>query len=65
VFAVDIETCPVPGCGGRMRLVEIATDPKQVAPEVRTVPGSEAPGNIVIVIPTLHHGPTKRAIHAP
>ncbi len=31
VFAVDIEACPVPGCGGRMRLVEIATEPDGIA----------------------------------
>jgi hypothetical protein len=31
VFAVDVSICPVEGCGGRMRVVEIATTPDDVA----------------------------------
>lgn len=31
VFAVDVTTCPVDGCGGRMRVVEIATKPDDIA----------------------------------
>ncbi len=40
VFAVEIETCPVPGCGGRMRLVEIATEPDDIARVVAAVDGA-------------------------
>ena len=31
VFAVDVTTCPVDGCAGRMRLVELATKPRDIA----------------------------------
>jgi hypothetical protein len=31
VFAVDVSVCPVPGCEGRMRVVEIATSPDDMA----------------------------------
>ena len=42
VFAVEIETCPVPGCGGRMRLVEIATEPDDIARVMAAVGGDDA-----------------------
>ncbi len=42
VFAVDIESCPVPGWGGRMRLVQIATEPDDIA-RVITALGSDDP----------------------
>ena len=31
VFAVDVTTCPVDGCAGRMRLVQLATKPRDIA----------------------------------
>jgi hypothetical protein len=31
VFAVDVSVCPLPGCQGRMRVVEIATEPDDIA----------------------------------
>jgi hypothetical protein len=31
VFAADVTVCPVPGCEGRMRVVEIATAPDDIA----------------------------------
>lgn len=43
VFAVDIETCPVPGCGGRMRLLQIATEPDDIARVLAAVRGDQAP----------------------
>ena len=42
VFAVDIETCPVPGCGGRMRLVEVATEPDDIARVMAELGGDDA-----------------------
>ncbi len=42
VFAVDIETCPVPGCGGRMRLVELATEPDDIARVMAELSGDDA-----------------------
>ncbi|MBX3276264.1 MAG: transposase, partial [Sandaracinaceae bacterium] len=31
VFVVDVTTCPVDGCDGRMHLVELATQPRDIA----------------------------------
>ncbi|MCZ7677935.1 MAG: hypothetical protein M5U28_03785 [Sandaracinaceae bacterium] len=31
MFNAEVTTCPVEGRGGRMRLVEIATDPDDIA----------------------------------
>jgi hypothetical protein len=31
VFAVDVTLCPLEGCGGRMRIVELATKPRDIA----------------------------------
>jgi hypothetical protein len=31
VFAVDVSACPVSGCEGRMRIVEIATSTEDIA----------------------------------
>ena len=42
VFAVDIETCPVPGCGGRLRLVEVATEPDDIARVMAELGGDDA-----------------------
>ncbi len=42
VFAVEIETCPVPGCGGRMRLVEVATEPDDIARVMAELGGEDA-----------------------
>jgi len=42
VFAVDIESCPVPACGGRMRLVEIATEPDDIARLMAELGGDSA-----------------------
>ncbi len=42
VFAVDIESCPVPGCGGRMRLVEVATEPDDIARVIAELGGDDA-----------------------
>jgi hypothetical protein len=41
VFAVDVSVCPVPGCDGRMRVIEIATSPDHVARIL--APGARAP----------------------
>ncbi len=43
VFAVDIGACPVPGCGGRMRLVEVATEPDDTARVIAAVGGRRGP----------------------
>ena len=53
VFAVDVTTCPVPGCGGRMRLVEIAKHPDDIA----RVLSSEGP--------LRARDPPRRSTHAP
>ncbi len=42
MFTVDIESCPVPGCGWRMRLVEIATEPDHIARVVAAAGGDAA-----------------------
>jgi hypothetical protein len=31
VFAIGISVCPVPDCGGRMGVIEIATEPDDIA----------------------------------
>ncbi|MCZ7679460.1 MAG: hypothetical protein M5U28_12140 [Sandaracinaceae bacterium] len=42
MFALDIQTCPLPRCGGRMRLVEIATEPHDIARVTAAVGGDPA-----------------------
>jgi hypothetical protein len=42
VFGVDIQSCPVPGCGGRMHLVEIATEPDDIARVMTALGGGAA-----------------------
>ena len=35
VFAADVTACPRPGCGGRMKLVEIPTERADIARVLR------------------------------
>ena len=54
-FAVDVGVCPVTGCEGRMRVVEIATAPDDIArvldhrpPRARAPPPPRAPSQLLL-----------------
>jgi hypothetical protein len=58
VFAVDVSVCPVPGCEGRMRVVEIATSPDDM-------PASSPRARVTLPSPGLRVPPGPASSRSP